>query len=167
MRHWILRGAMLLLIFILLSYMTMAFTARRLIAPGEYAIYTHAILRAALGHADEGGGIRALGYTQESLAHPLTDDQIAGAATVIAIPMPPHTTRQTPTEAARGHQYVSFVTDAEFISYITQTLPQAGWMHVDQMGASHFFIHDRQQVIISRRYLLSAAISELQISMYP
>lgn len=157
MVKWIIRGAMLVLISTRLSYTAMTITARRMIAPSEYVLYKQAILRAAIGHADEGGEIRAVRYAQAALAHSLADDQIVGAVTLLSLPMPPHTIRQPVTTAGHGNHYVSFVTDTEFITYITQTLPLAGWMHVDQMGASHIFTRDTQQLIIMRRYLLSTA----------
>jgi hypothetical protein len=157
----------ILLIGVLTTYLAMSLTARRLILPGEYVIFTNAILRATFGHADEAGGMRALEYTQAALAYPLPSDQVSGPPALLTIPLPPHTIRHPNPANAFGNYYVSFVSDAELIAYITETMPQAGWRHTDQMGASHFFRNGSQQLVVSQRYLLSSAIRELHVMAYP
>jgi hypothetical protein len=59
----IIGSIMFVLVTIMLTpYLAMSITAMRLISLNEYAIYTNAILRAALGHTQEAGGLLALDY---------------------------------------------------------------------------------------------------------
>ncbi len=63
--------------------------------------------------------------------------------------------------------YISFATDAELIAYLTDTMPQSGWRHIDQMGGGNMFTNGTHHMILSQRYLLSTAIRELTIAVSP
>jgi hypothetical protein len=162
MRRVSVRLLLIVLAGLLTSYLAMAATARRLISRDEYTIYSNAIVRAAVGHADEAGGLRALAYARAALAEPALTAQISSSVPQVVIPLPPHTARQL--GAGRGpDRYVSFATDAEMVVYLTQTMPQAGWQYVDQMGGGHIFSSGARVVALSQRYLLSRAIRSLTI----
>ena len=162
MRRVSIRLLLIALAGLLATYLAMAVTARRPISLGEYALYTSAIVRATVGHAGEDGGRRALAYTYAALAEPALTAQLSSAATRVTIPLPPHTFRQA-GPADGPDTYISFATDAEMIAYLTQTMPQAGWQHVDQMGGGHVFSSGTREVMFSQRYLLSRAIRGLTI----
>ena len=138
------------------------FTARRPISLNEYTIYSNAIVRATVGHADEAGGLRALAYARAALAEPALTAQISSSVPQVIIPLPPHTTRQL-SAGGGPDRYVSFATDAEMVVYLTRTMPQSGWQHTDQMGGGHIFSNGTRVVVLSERYLLSRAIRGLTI----
>ena len=163
MRRVIVRLLLIVLAGLLTSYLAMVVTAKRPIALDEYSIYSNAIVRAAVGHADEAGGLRALAYTRAALAEPTLTAQVSRSEPQLVIPLPPHTTRQ-PNSVGGPERYVSFATDAEMVVYLTQTLPQAGWAYVDQMGGGHVFSSGARMVVIAERYLLSRAIRSLTIT---
>src|SRR5690349_18705120 len=152
MRRRLIRSLLIGLAAVLVTYVALAITAGRPISPDEYAIYTSAIVRAALGHASEAGGVHALQYVRAALAEPSLTAQLAGGATQLAVPLPPHTSRQP--ETAEPNRYISFATDAEMIVYLTQTMPRAGWQHVDQLGGSQVFSSGTRKIVLSERYLL-------------
>lgn len=162
MRGRFIRLGLLVTASVLLPYLAMAVIARRPIAPGEYVIYISAILRAAVGHADESGATRALTYARAALAEPAVTAQVSSSATQVTIPLPPHTTRQ-PDSTSGSIAYISFATDDEMMAYRTQTMPQAGWQYVDQMGGGQIFRNGEAEVVISERYLLSRAIRALTV----
>jgi len=162
MRRIAVRFLLIVLVSLLATYLAMAVTAKRPISLDEYALYTSAIVRATVGHAGEDGGVRALIYTRAALAEPALTAQMASAGAQITIPLPPHTAHQ-PDSASSWNAYVSFATDDEMVFYLTQTMPQAGWQHVDQMGGGHVFSSGTHVVVLSQRYLLSRAIRSLTI----
>jgi hypothetical protein len=49
------------------------------------------------------------------------------------------------------------------VIYLTQTMPQAGWEHTDQMGAGHMFRNGNVEIVLSQRYLLSRTIRGLTL----
>jgi hypothetical protein len=166
MKGRFIRLALLVTAALLLPYLAMAVTARRPIAPGEYLIYSGAMVRAAVGHADESGATRAVAYIRAALAEPASTAQLSSSATQVTIPLPPHTTR-SPDATGGSNTYITFATDDELVAYLTQTMPQAGWQHVDQMGGGHFFRNGAAEVVISQRYLLSRAIRVLVARVAP
>ena len=164
MRIKILWSALTFILAIVLSgYIHLSVSAGRALSASEFTRFFHTILWAAVLHMDENGGSRALKLSREAVSSAPSSGVIKTAGETFQFPLPQFCVSRD--EHQQSRQYLTFASFDELQDYFHKTLPQAGWRHVDQMGAGHFFKGHGARIVITNHFYLTTGISELNVSV--
>lgn len=148
---------------ILSGYVYLSVYVGRTLNVSEFTRFSGVILRSALFHRSEGGASRALALSKDALSSEWSQATIESAGQSYTFPLPKYAAHQ---EMAEGNlRFLAFINDDEIQEYFNQMLPKAGWKHVDQMGAAHFFEGDGVHLVVTQHYYLTTGISEFDVSI--
>lgn len=148
---------------VLSGYVYLSVYVGRALNLSEFTRFSGIILSSALFHRDEGGANRALALSKEALLSAPSPATIEAAGQSYTFPLPQYAIHQ---EVAAGSlRFLAFITDDERDDYFNRALPDAGWKHVDQMGAAHFFEGHGVHMVVTQHYYLTTGISEFNISI--
>ncbi len=174
MRTKSLAGALAFISSLVLSgYLYLSIYAERPLTPSEYMKFSSAVLFAAVLHKDEGGGTRALELVSGALSSPVSKGTISLGKHQYTFPLPKYSIYQynfdlsqmPDPQQAQGQRYLTFSSFEELTDYFYNELPKAGWKHIDQMGAGHFFEGNGGHMTITQHFYLTIGISEVNISI--
>lgn len=145
--------------FLLSGYAYLSVQTGRPLRCTEFARFSEVILWNSVLHFDESGGSRSLRLAEAALVAP-TSYEVAVAGRNRSLLLPAYSVRRPEGD------YLTFSDFDELQTYFHKTLPRAGWKHVDQMGAGHFFVGDDAGMTITHRFYLGTGISEFNISLH-
>jgi hypothetical protein len=150
--------ALALLLSICVSfYLYLCFSLGRPITVSEFLRFSSTISWNALFHFNESGGTRSLHLAKEVLSNPVVNSSIDISGRGYSFPLPKYSVRQ------ENQSYLTFATSEELQDYFNRELPAAGWRHVDQVGAGHFFECDGARMAITQHFYLGTGIIELNV----
>lgn len=129
----------------------------------EFARFSNTIFWAAVLHMSENGGSRALNLSKKALSSAPSNGMIEVAGRSYYFPLPKYSV--TRDEGDGMHHYLTFASFDELQDYFHHGLPEAGWTHVDQMGAGHFFEGHGAHLVITHHFYLTTGISEINFSI--
>lgn len=164
MRTKILLSTLTFILAIILSgYLYLSVSAGRAISVSEFSSFSGTILWAAALHMNENGGSRALNLSKQALSSAPSNGMIEVVGKSYDFPLPKYS---VPRDEGNGMQhYLTFASFAELQDYFNRELPEAGWAHVDQMGAGHFFEGHGAHMVITHHFYLTTGISEINFSI--
>ena len=164
MRPKIILPALAFVLAIVLSgYVYLSVSVGRALKASEFARFSDIILESSILHRSEGGGSKALGLSKAALSSAPSNGMIALAGRSYVFPLPKYAVPQG--EGEGGQYFLAFVSPEEMQDYFYRELPKAGWKHVDQMGAGHFFESDDASMTITQHFYLTSGISEFTVSI--
>lgn len=164
MRNRIILSAPVFVLAIVFSgYVYLSVCAKRALTISEFARFSDTILSSSLVHQSEGGGSRALKLTEEALLSAPSNGVIKFDGRDYTFPLPKYAIRQD--EGEGRYYFLAFASSAEMDDYFHRALPEAGWKHVDQMGAGHFLEGHGVRMIITQHFYLTSNISEFNVSI--
>jgi hypothetical protein len=140
-------------------YLYLCLSSGRVLAASEFRRFSGAILWNTLLHSDESGGARTLHLAREALSNSVSDGAVEIGGGIHSFPLPKYSVRR------REQSYLTFASFEELQDYFHRELPAAGWRHVEQMGAGHFFEGEGAKMVITHRFHLGTGISEFNVSV--
>ena len=160
MRMKILASALAFVLAVLLSgYIYLSASAGHLLQISETIRFSSVIVWNGILHASENGGSRSLQLAKTAMSAPLSNGSEDVNGHHYVYPLPKYCVRQ------KGDGYLTFSSWDELQAYLYQDLPSAGWKHVDQLAASHFFRKDGAKMMVTTHFYLGTGISDLSISI--
>ncbi len=141
------------------SYLYLCFSSGRALMASEFWRFSSTILWNTLLHSNESGGSRSLRLAREALSNPMLNGTVEIGGRSYNFPLPKYSVRQ---ESQHNLTFASF---DELQDYFHRELPAAGWRHVEQMGAGHFFEGDGAKMVITHHFYLGTGISEFNVSV--
>ncbi len=112
---------------------------------------------------DENGGSIALRISKEALSSAPSNGTIEIEGRTYDFPLPKYSVRRNEGEGMQ--HYLVVASFDELRDYFERQLPEAGWRHIDQMGAGHFFEGYDAHMVITQHFYLTTGISEINISI--
>jgi hypothetical protein len=147
---------------LLFGYVYLSVCAGRALTPSEFARFSNAIAKSAI-HPREGGASKALSLARAALSSPPSNESIELGERKYVFPLPKYA---VPQEKTNGRvSFLAFVSSDEMQDYFYRELPEAGWTHVDQMGAGHFLEGHGAHLTITQNFYLTSDISEFNVSI--
>lgn len=161
MRHKIILSSLAFVAALLLSgFLHLSMCAQRLLPPSEYARFSSVILSNAILHADVNGGYKSLKLAEWALSGSFkTGWYLTDNGRSYSFSLPKYSIWK------ERRTYLTFATFDELQTYFHEDLPKAGWHHVDQMGAGHFFEGNGAKMIITHHFYLGTGICEFSITI--
>lgn len=160
MRIKILASAIAFVLALLLSgYIYLSASAGRLLQISEFMRFSNVIVWNGILHGSENGGSRSLQLAKTAISSPLRSGSMDTGGHHYVYPLPKYCVRQ------KGESYLTFSSMDELQDYLYRDLPNAGWQHVDQLAASHFFRKDGAKMMVTQHFYLGTGISDLFISI--
>jgi len=160
MRMKMLASVLAFVLALLLSgYIYLCSSVGQLLRISEFTHFSSTIVWNSILHRSENGGSRSLQLAKTAMFSPL----LSGSEDVnehhYVYPLPKYCIRQG------GQSYLTFSSWDELQEYLYHALPDAGWRHVDQLSASHFFRKDGAKMMVTTHFYLGTGISDLSISI--
>lgn len=140
-------------------YLYLCLSAGRLLTASEFLRFSGTISSNALLHSGESGGSRSLRLAREALSNSTSNAKVEIGGRNYNFPLPKYSVRQ------ENQHYLTFASFDELQDYFYRELPAAGWRHVEQMGAGHFFERDGARMVITQHFYLGTGISEFNVSV--
>lgn len=152
---------------ILLFYIGFSLNIGRALSPKEFAKFSKTIVKAAILHPGQNGGLTAINLANQVLAQSEPDGQVLPTdptmSRTFTFPLPKYST-QIYGESGLS-RFATFASPKEIDEYFNKTLPESGWKFVDQMGAGYFFEGQGLRMTITKHFYLTQDISELNVSI--
>jgi len=145
---------------LLSGYTYLSASVGRRLSPSEFARFSSTITKSVI-HPHEGGASRALSLSKQALSTAPSVGSIEVNGRNYLFPLPKYAVPQE-TSACRFH-FLAFVSPDEMQNYFYRDLPQAGWKHVDQMGAGHVLEGHGSHMTIVQYFYLTSDISDFDV----
>jgi hypothetical protein len=152
---------------ILLFYIGFSLNIGRALTPREFVKFSKTIIKAAILHPAQNGGLTAINLANQVLAqsepqgHVLGTDQALPMDYTFPLPKYPAT-----IYGERGlSSFATFAPQKEIEEYFNKTLPESGWSFIDRLGALYIYRGHGVQLNIEKRFYLTQDITELNFSL--
>jgi hypothetical protein len=142
------------------SYTYLSAAAGRCLNPSQFVRFSTTITKAVI-HPSEGGAARAFSLYRQAIVSPTLTGSIDVDGQKYVFPLPRYTAAQE--QSGDGFYFQAFVSPVEMNNYFYRDLAAAGWTHVEQMGAGHFFTGHGVHMTIVQNFYLTSDISEFHV----
>lgn len=125
----------------------------------EFVRFSSIIIWNSALHAEENGGSKSFQLSKEVALNSISSETVEVEGQKYSYPLPKFSVSQ------KGEFYLTFASAAELQKYFYKELQTAGWKHVDQMGAGHFFEGYGAKMIMTSHFYLGRGIRKISLQI--